>query len=179
MKALLEKTSTRTEEPATPGGHARDYALWSFVATLFLTGTLRLAQAWGITRIDLPLMLGTMFTSDRDRAKVAGAAFHATNGWLFGAIYAAAFHSWQRSGILAGGLIGLVHGLAVLVLLMPVLPGAHRRMASDYTGPQSMTALEPPGFLALNYGRTTPLVTVAAHVVYGAILGRFYRVDKR
>ena len=33
--------------------------------------------------------------------------------------------------------------------------------------------LEPAGFLLLNYGRRTPLVTLAAHVVYGAIVGGF------
>jgi hypothetical protein len=37
--------------------------------------------------------------------------------------------------------------------------------------------LQPPGFLALNYGRRTPLVTVAAHLLYGAILGAFYRLE--
>ncbi|MBI4512523.1 MAG: hypothetical protein HY702_00295 [Gemmatimonadetes bacterium] len=37
-------------------------------------------------------------------------------------------------------------------------------------------ALEPPGFLALNYGRQTPLLSLLAHVVYGAVLGGFYRL---
>ncbi|MDH3514288.1 MAG: hypothetical protein OEM83_05395 [Gammaproteobacteria bacterium] len=32
-------------------------------------------------------------------------------------------------------------------------------------------ALEPSGFMALNHGRQTPPLTLAAHVVYGAILG--------
>jgi hypothetical protein len=31
--------------------------------------------------------------------------------------------------------------------------------------------LEPPGLLGLNYGRATALVTLAAHVIYGALLG--------
>ena len=30
---------------------------------------------------------------------------------------------------------------------------------------------EPPGPFAVNYGLATPLVTIAAHVVYGAVLG--------
>jgi hypothetical protein len=33
--------------------------------------------------------------------------------------------------------------------------------------------LEPPGFLMLNYGRRTPIVSVLAHVAYGAIVGGF------
>jgi uncharacterized oligopeptide transporter (OPT) family protein len=36
--------------------------------------------------------------------------------------------------------------------------------------------LEPPGLMALNYGRKTPILTVLAHVVYGAILGAFYQL---
>lgn len=31
--------------------------------------------------------------------------------------------------------------------------------------------LEPPGLLALNYGYQTPLVAVAAHLLYGTLLG--------
>jgi hypothetical protein len=30
--------------------------------------------------------------------------------------------------------------------------------------------------MALNYGRRTPAVTLVAHVIYGAILGLFYKV---
>lgn len=30
--------------------------------------------------------------------------------------------------------------------------------------------------MALNYGRRTPLVTLAAHLAYGVILGAFYEL---
>mgnify|MGYP001367797883 CR=1 FL=1 len=50
------------------------------------------------------------------------------------------------------------------------------RMATDARGPEPTRELEPPGFMALNYGRRTPLVTLLAHVIFGAILGMFYRV---
>jgi hypothetical protein len=52
-------------------------------------------------------------------------------------------------------------------------------MASSFQGPQPTNALEPPGFMALNYGRRTPIVSLASHVVYGAILGHFYEIDDR
>ncbi len=103
---------------------------------------------------------------------------HMLNGWVLGSIYTAAFHSWKRSGATRGALIGLVHGTFILLSVIPLLPGAHRRMASDYTGPQPTTRLEPPGFMAMNYGRRTPIVTLAAHVMYGAILGHFYQVTQ-
>ena len=161
------------------GYRPREHSLASLVATIFLTAILRSAQEFGLTRIDLPLLLGTTVTPDRDRAKVYGAVLQFVNGWLFGSIYVAAFHTWGRAGALRGALIGLVHGMFVLIAVLPLLPGAHRRMASDFTGPQPTTELEPPGFIALNYGRATPAVTLAAHVAYGAILGSFYNVRPR
>jgi hypothetical protein len=39
-----------------------------------------------------------------------------------------------------------------------------------------MRQLEPPGFLALNYGYQTPASVLVAHVAYGSILGAFYAV---
>lgn len=167
------------EDGITKRQHARDHVLGSLAATIFLTGLLRTAQATGYTRMDLPLMLGTMMTPDRDRAKVEGFAVHMLNGWLLGWVYVAAFHAWRRSGVTVGALIGLVHGLFVLISVLPLLPGIHPRMASEFTGPQPTTGLEPPGFMALNYGRRTPAVTLVAHVLYGAIIGFFYSVRPR
>ena len=78
--------------------------------------------------------------------------------------------------LVVGAAIGLVHGLFVLVAPMPVLPAMHPRMAAEQHGPTPTKQLEPPGFLALNYGRRTPLSVVLAHLVYGGILGAFYQV---
>jgi hypothetical protein len=49
-------------------------------------------------------------------------------------------------------------------------------MASRHHGPTPTRQLEPPGFLALNYGWATPATTLLAHVVFGLILGAFYVV---
>jgi hypothetical protein len=151
-----------------------DLLVWGFSATVVLTTILVAAQAMGLTRIDLPFMIGSMFTPNRDRAKLVGYGVHLINGWLFAAIYAAAFETANQSGLLFGMLIGLVHGLAVAIVLMPLMPALHPRMASEDWGPDPTRQLEPPGNLALNYGISTPLVTVLAHVVYGGILGLFY-----
>ena len=150
-------------------------ALWGFVGTVVLTTLLAGSQARNLTRMNIPYMLGTMLTPDRDRAKVVGFGMHLINGWLFAAIYAAAFQSWRRATWWLGALIGLVHALFVLSVAMPLLPGMHPRMASEQQGPTPTRQLEPPGFLALNYGKRTPLSVIAAHLVYGAILGAFYR----
>jgi uncharacterized membrane protein YagU involved in acid resistance len=150
--------------------------LWGFVGTVVLTILLAGSQGLGLTRMNLPFMLGTMFTPDRDRAKLIGSGVHIVNGWLFALLYAAAFRSWRRATWWLGAGIGLVHALFVLVAAMPILPAFHPRMASEQRGPTPTRQLEPPGFLALNYGRRTPLSMILAHLVYGAILGAFYRL---
>ena len=50
------------------------------------------------------------------------------------------------------------------------------RMASEQDGPTPTKQLEPPGFMALNYGRRTPLSVILAHLVYGGISGAFYEL---
>jgi hypothetical protein len=124
--------------------------------------------------MNIPYLLGTMVSPDRDRAKVVGIAMHMVNGWLFSAVYVLAFHAWGGATWWKGVLIGVVHAGFVLVVLMAALPGMHPRMASETAGPTVVRGLEPPGFLALHYGSRTPLSVVLAHVVFGAILGGFY-----
>jgi uncharacterized membrane protein YagU involved in acid resistance len=150
--------------------------LWGFVATVVLTTIMQGGQSLGLSRMSLPFILGAMFTGNRDRAPMFGFLLHLVNGWLFAFLYAYAFESWNRAAWWLGAAIGLVHASAVLVALMPVLPGFHPRMASEQRGPEPTRMLEPPGFLALNYGRRTPLLAVVAHLVYGAIIGGFYQV---
>lgn len=150
--------------------------LWGFAGTVLLTTLMRGSEALGLTRMDIPFMLGTMVTPYRDRAKVLGSLMHFVNGWLFAFIYMAFFESLNLATWWLGAGMGLVHALFVLVVGMPFLPGMHPRMASDFTGPEPTRQLEPPGFLALNYGRRTPAVTVAAHLVFGGVLGAFYQL---
>ncbi len=149
--------------------------LWGFVATMVLTTLMSAGQALGFSRMSVPFMLGTLVTPDRDRAPAVGFVIHLANGWVFALIYASAFESWGRATWWLGAGIGLLHGLAVLIAVIPLLPAVHPRMATEYRGPEPTRALEPPGFMALHYGRQTPLIALIAHVVYGAILGAFYR----
>lgn len=156
--------------------NGRGIALWGFVGTVVLTTLLAGSQELRLTRMNIPYMLGTMITPDRDRAKTAGLVLHLINGWLFATIYAAAFQSWRRATWQLGALIGLVHAAFVLAVGLPMLPGMHPRMASEQRGPTPTRQLAPPGFLALNYGKRTPLSIVASHLIYGGILGTFYRL---
>lgn len=150
------------------------WLLWGFVGTVILTTVMAASQGLHLTRINLPYMLGTIFTPSRDRAKVIGFGVHLINGWLFSLIYVAAFHVWGRATWWSGAAIGFVHAAFVLTAGMRLMPGMHPRMASEQQGPTVARQLEPPGFLALNYGYQTPLTILLAHVLFGAILGAFY-----
>jgi hypothetical protein len=144
------------------------------VGTVVLTTILRGASELGWTRMDLPFLLGTAFTEDRVRAKVVGYALHFVFGLLFALGYYAVFAAVDRSGVLLGALLGLVHALfASTALVAILLPAVHPRMGTGFDAAGSAPLLEPPGFMLLNYGRETPLATIVSHVVYGAIVGGF------
>jgi hypothetical protein len=150
------------------------WLLWGFVATVVLTTLMSASQGLRLTRMSLPYMLGTIFTPNRDRATLIGFLMHVADGWLFSLLYVAAFQAWHQATWWLGATIGLVHAAFVLTAGMRMLPGLHPRMASERHGPAAAPQLEPPGFLALNYGIQTPLLVVAAHLVFGAVLGGFY-----
>jgi uncharacterized membrane protein YagU involved in acid resistance len=150
-----------------------NWLIWGFAATIVLTSIMSGCQGLGLTRMSAPYMLGTMFTSNRDRAKLYGFLVHCVNGWLFAAVYLAAFHVWGGPTWWRGATIGLVHSIFVLTAGMRILPALHPRMASEQQGPTVVKQLEPPGFLALNYGVRTPAVVIVAHLVFGVILGVF------
>ena len=147
---------------------------FGFVATAVLTAILVGAQLAHQTRMDLPTMLGTLFTADLDRSRFPGILLHFINGQVFALVYASAFALIGRSGWLLGAAFGLVHGLLALTLIIPALPAIHPRMASERTG-LKFAVLEPPALFAQNYGRRTVAVTMVAHAVYGAVLGGFLK----
>ena len=157
----------------------RDWLLWSFVATLAMTTVMAGSQGLRLTRMNLPYMLGAMFTPSRDRAKLIGFGIHLLNGWIFSLAYVAAFQAWGRATWWAGAAIGLVQAVFVLTVVMSLMPALHPRMASEQKGPTVTRQLEPPGFLALNYGYQTPASVLLAHLIYGAILGAFYSMPGR
>lgn len=147
------------------------WALFGLVATAVLTAVMITAQLVGWTRLDLPLMLGTLVTEDPDHARVIGFFIHLAIGEGFALGYAAMFALLNTATWWLGGLFALVHVGVALTVLVPLLPGVHPRMASDRAGPTSVAVLEPPGLLGLNYGPRTPLVAIASHIAFGIALG--------
>jgi hypothetical protein len=145
-----------------------------FVGTLVLTTSLRAANELGLTRVDLPFLLGTAVSGDRARAKAFGYLLHLVAGEVFALVYFAIFTGIDASGWLLGALLGLLHGLVSATALVNILlPAVHPRMGSAFSAADSSPLLEPPGFLLRNYGRGTPIATLLAHIAYGAIVGGF------
>jgi len=145
-----------------------------FLGTVVLTTTLRAASEFGLTRMDIPFLLGTAFSEDRRRAKAIGYVLHFLAGLVFALMYWVAFRVLGESSWWLGGLFGLAHvafaGSALVNVLLPVV---HPRMGTHATSARSTPLLEPPGFMLVNYGRRTPLVAILAHVAYGMIVGAF------
>ena len=145
-----------------------------FVGTLVLTTGMRAATELRLTRIDLPFLLGTALTTDRIRARALGYALHFCFGLLFASIYYVVFDAIGAASWWLGAVFGLIHGLfAGTALVNILLPLVHPRMATTFSDASSTPLIEPPGFLLLNYGASTPAVMLATHVLYGAIIGAF------
>jgi hypothetical protein len=144
------------------------------IGTIVLTTGLRLAQAAGWTRMDIPLLLGTIFSDDRSRASAIGYALHFSNGLLFALGYYGVFRAVGHAGWAFGAALGLVHaafsGGALVTVLLPAI---HPRMGTPWSDAEETPILEPPGFMLMNYGRRTALWTVVTHIAYGAIIGGF------
>ena len=154
-------------------------SVWSamiggLVGTLILTTVLRASSELRLTRIDLPFLLGTIVTADRQRAKLIGYLLHFLIGSAFSLAYYVGFVGLGRAGWLLGAAFGVIHGVFAMTALVNVLlPAIHPRMGSPLSSVDSTALLEAPGFLMLNYGRATPIVTLIAHAVYGAMVGGF------
>ena len=148
--------------------------LAAFAGTLVLTTLEAGAQQLRMTRMSIPYLLGTLFTPDRERAKLYGLLAHLVNGQLFALLYVALFHATGAGGVVRGAMIGLLHAAVVLLVVVPLLPAIHPRMASLHQGPVGTRAIEPPGPFALHYGFATPLMVVVSHAIFGAVVGGLY-----
>jgi hypothetical protein len=124
--------------------------------------------------MDIPLLLGTVFTDRRSRAMLIGTTIHFVNGLLFAVAYYAVFRAVDQAGWAFGAVLGVAHAaLAGGVLMTLLLPAVHPRMGTPWSDAEETPLLEAPGFMLLNYGRRTALWTLLAHVAYGAIVGGF------
>ncbi len=151
--------------------------LWGLLATVAMACILQGSQGLGFSRLSLSFLAGTMLTANRHVASIAGFAIYTLGGWLFALLYDLMFRAIGYGSWWLGGIMGLLHGIFLLVVVLPLLPHVHPRMATEYDAPTPMRRLEPPGFLGLNYGRNTPLTTLLGQLVYGIILGIGYTLQ--
>src|SRR5712692_9595877 len=89
-----------------------------FLATLALSTLLSGSQGLGMTRMNIPYMLGTILTPDRDRARLYGFVVHLLNGWAFSILYVLIFQSLHVANWWIGALLGVAHARLVLTVGM-------------------------------------------------------------
>jgi len=142
------------------------------LGTLVLTTVIRVASELGVTRMDLALLLGTAVTQNRRKARAIGYLFYVILGIVFAFGYAAVFAMIGRATWWIGAIVGAMHAIFLATVVINVLlPVVHPLMGTPETAANEVALIEPPGFLMLNYGRNTFLVTLAAHILYGAVVG--------
>lgn len=147
------------------------------IGTLAMATIMKAASELGLSRMDLALLLGTVASANRRKARAAGYVFHFLIGIVFAEAYGGFFEIVGRSSWQLGALLGALHAIFTATVLVSVLlPVVHPRMATPDTAANKITLIEPPGFLMLNYGRSTFVVTLAAHIAYGALVGLIVRL---
>jgi hypothetical protein len=148
------------------------------VGTLVFSTIVKAATEVHLTRMDLALLLGTAVTENRRKATAIGYVFHFILGVAFAGAYVGFFAIIGRTSWWIGALVGVLHAIFTATVLVNVLlPVVHPRMATPETAANEIALIEPPGFLMLNYGRSTFLVSLAAHVAYGAVVGWVARLS--
>jgi len=152
--------------------------LWGLIATVAMTSVMEGSRGLGFSRMSLPFLVGTFFVGSRKWALILGFTLYTIGGWLFAFLYYLLFASIGIYTWWLGAIAGLLHGLFLLVTALPLLPFVHPRMASEYHGATTRRQLEPPGFLALNYGYGTPASTLLGQTLYGATLGGFLQLQQ-
>jgi hypothetical protein len=147
------------------------------IGTLAMTTIIKAATELGMTRMDLALLLGTVASDNRRKARALGYVFVFVLGVVFAEAYGGFFIIIGHTSWRLGALLGALHAVFTATVLVGVLlPVVHPRMATPDTAANEITLIEPPGFLMLNYGRNTMLVTLVAHVAYGALVGLITRI---
>ena len=151
--------------------------LWGLIATVSMASILQASQGFGLSRMSLPFLIGSAFSGGRKNATVIGFALYILGGWAFAFLYFLFFDSIGIYTWWLGVIVGLIHGAFLLTCALPLLPYVHPRMASEHHGVTNRRQLEPPGFLAMNYGYQTPVATLIAQALYGGVLGACVQIQ--
>ena len=139
------------------------------LAGAVLCGLLFLARITGMSPIDLSAYMGSTFTGDVSWSSwLLGFVTYLATAGVIGVAYGAAFESWGASGLERGLILAIPHMLLVGALLW-LMPSINAAIPAQ---------LPAPGFLAAGLGGVSAAVFILAHLVFGAIMGSSYSVDR-
>src|SRR4051812_50136066 len=110
------------------------WLLWGFLATIVLTTISAGTEGIGLTRMNFPYILGTLFTPNRDRAKFYGFWMHVAVGLVFSLIYVWIFQSLGAAGWWGGIIIGGCYATFFLVGVLLLVSRLHPRWAREEPG---------------------------------------------
>lgn len=157
-------------------------------ATVVMTVMMNAAKAAGMTNMPpMPLVMGSMMSGNRRTATGIGAMMHfvVMGTVIFGLGYTVLFTVFDNDAWWLGMVIGLVHGLVVGAMAMPMMPSVHPRMERDATsrglsGGATVTEragevrVAAPGMLGSRWGQMTPIGILMGHAIYGVVLALVY-----
>lgn len=125
-------------------------------------------------RMDIPMMLGTMFLPRGTAAWALGLMMHFMMGAVFFVAYAALFDALGiESGIVGWSTaFGLVHG-AITGMAMGMMPVMHPRMAASH-GSVASDQVPNPGAFATSFGLMGPIAILMLHAAFGLAGGLVY-----
>lgn len=148
--------------------------------TIAMTAMMMMGTAMGMTRMNMGLMLGSMFARRRADAELIGWPMHLMMGLAFGFVYALlwwAFEPAQASDAWWYGLIfGGVHGVVAMVA-MPMMSAMHPRTdgvpapGGAPPGDGESVSLPRFGFGGTGFGPMTPLGIEVGHLIFGGVWG--------
>ncbi|UQA91287.1 hypothetical protein [Streptomyces halobius] len=146
--------------------------LAGLVGTVAMTAAMMMGRVMGMTSMDIALITGGMMTGDERRARMLGMIMHfvVMGTVVFGLIYAAVFHWIGSASWLAGLVVGLIHGLLVGVIALPMMGAFHPRMRGSGDG----FRLDLPGIMGIGYGKGTPMGLLMGHLIYGLVVALVY-----
>jgi hypothetical protein len=141
-------------------------AACGLAAALAMVGLLRALRRAGVIRLDLTLLVGTVFAPPGPQAMALGLAWLVMGGLGFGVLYATLMEFLGVvPGLLTGASFGLAHGL-LAGFSFTTLPFRNRRVA--------MGEVADPGPFALKFGLADAAALVGGHVLYGGLFGLGY-----
>jgi hypothetical protein len=162
---------------AAAAGLAGDYQAGAAILAGLIGGLAFLAVVYmglgvGMTRMNFLPMLGSMMAPKASRSATYGIGLmiHLMASAAFGLIYAAILTAIDVDSVGAAAawavVIGALHGVGVVILMPVMLAMAHPLVRRG--------ELERPGALMTGFGSMTPVGSLAAHVVFGLVVGSVY-----